>query len=155
LTTSQTVDSLRQDLLDLLWGIDGVAQDPRWHPEGDALYHSLQVYQHARQATADGELWAAALLHDVGKGLDGDHEVEGTLLLDGLMPERVLWLVRHHLDLLRDPARTRRKLRGTAQLRDLEALRRWDLAGRDPRATVCSVREAVDHIVEVAVPVRR
>lgn len=87
-------------------------------------------------------------MHDVGKGLGGDHEVEGAELLAELMPERVLWLVRHHLDLLRDPARTRRKLRGTAQLRDLELLRRWDIAGRDPRAPVCSVEDAVDAILE-------
>ena len=118
------------------------------------MFHSLQVFQHARAACTDQQMWAAALLHDVGKGLDGSHELEGAALLDGLMPERVLWLVRHHLDLLRDPARTRRKLRGTAGLRDLEALRLWDLAGRDPGAGVCSVYEAVDSILEVAVSVR-
>lgn len=124
-------------------GLDGVEQDPRWHPEGDALFHSLQVFQHARAATDDRQLWAAALLHDVGKGLDGDHEIEGSQLLVGLVPERVVWLVRHHLDLLRDPARTRRTLKGTPRLRDLEALRRWDVAGRDPEACV----GAVDHAV--------
>ena len=141
-------------LLDLLAGIDGVEQDPRWHPEGDALFHSLQVFLHAQAASTDHQLWAAALFHDVGKGLDGDHEIEGSLLLDGLMPERVLWLIRHHLDLLRDPARTRRKLRGTDRLRDLEALRCWDVAGRDPRACVCSVQAAVDAVLEVTVAVR-
>jgi hypothetical protein len=140
--------SLRTELSGLLWQIHGVEQDPRWHPEGCALFHSLQVYQHARRGSTDPQLWAAALLHDVGKGLGGDHEVEGAELLAELMPERVLWLVRHHLDLLRDPARTRRKLRGTAQLRDLELLRRWDIAGRDPRAPVCSVEDAVDAILE-------
>ncbi|MES2642376.1 MAG: HD domain-containing protein [Myxococcota bacterium] len=112
------------------------------------------MYQHARRGSADPQLWAAALLHDVGKGLGGDHEVEGAELLVGLMPDRILWLVRHHLDLLRDPARTRRKLRGTALLRDLEALRRWDLAGRDPRAVVCSVEDAIQAVLEVAPPVR-
>lgn len=124
-----------------------------WHPEGDALYHSLQVYQHARRESADPQMWAAALLHDVGKGLGGAHEVEGAELLVDLMPERVCWLVLHHLDLLREPTRTRRALRGTPRLRDLEALRRWDLAGRDPRAIVGSVDDAVTQILE-APPVR-
>lgn len=99
-------------------------------------------------------MWAAALLHDVGKGLGGDHDLEGAILLQDLMPERVVWLVRHHLDLLRDPAATRRKWRGTSKLRDLEALRRWDLAGRDPRAWVCAEAEAVDAVMEVARRVR-
>ncbi len=133
--------------MELLEDLDGVEQDPVWHPEGDALFHSLQVFAHARAGTDDPELWAAALLHDVGKGLPGDHEVEGAEMLADLAPERVIWLVRHHLDLLRTPRRTRRRLRGTARLRDLEQLRRWDLAGRDPRATVCTVQEAVSAVL--------
>lgn len=128
-----------------------MAQDPQWHPEGDALFHSLQVFQHAQAATNDRELWAAALFHDVGKGLGGDHDLEGSLLLEGLLPERVVWLVRHHLDLLRDPSRTRRKLRGTMRLRDLEMLRTWDVAGRDPRASVCAVQTAVDAVLALRV----
>jgi hypothetical protein len=147
--------SAHAELSGLLQGLAQVEQDPRWHPEGDALYHSLQVFQHACLTSLDRELWAAALLHDVGKGLGGDHAVEGAALLEGWMPERVCWLVLHHLDLLRDPARTRRKLRGTSALRDLEQLRRWDVAGRDPGAVVCSVDAAVRQIVEVVPSVAR
>lgn len=125
------------ELLDLLHALDGVAQPARYHPEGDALFHSLQVFQHAHAATDDHELWAAALLHDVGKSIDGrDHDAIGADLLEGLVSDRVLFLVRHHLDLLRDPRRTRRRLHGTRELRDLESLRRWDLAGRRPHAIV-------------------
>ena len=92
------------DLFDLLTSLDGVAQPVRYHPEGDALFHSLQVFQHARSATDDRELWAAALLHDVGKSVDGhDHDTIGADLLEGLVSDRVVFLVRHHLDLLRDP----------------------------------------------------
>lgn len=115
------------------------------------MYHSLQVYHHARRGSSDPQMWAAALLHDVGKGLDGDHAIEGAALLQGVMPERVVWLVLHHLDLLRDATRVRRRLRGTDRLRDLELLRRWDVAGRDPRAIVCPVGEAVDAILLEAV----
>ena len=136
------------ELCDLVESLDGVAQDPVWHPEGDALFHSLQVFMHGRAESDDPELWAAALVHDVGKGLGGHHEVEGARMLDGLLSTRVVWLVEHHLDLLRLPAKTRRRLRGTARLRDLELLRRWDVAGRDPDARVCSVQYAVRQVVE-------
>ena len=132
-------------LLELLLALDGVAQSPEYHPEGDALFHSLQVFDHARRATTDPELWTAALLHDVGKGARdlGDHDEVGADLLDGLVSDRIVWLVRHHLDLLREPRRTRRRLHGTRWLRDLEALRRWDLAGRRPDARVLTPFEAL------------
>jgi len=135
-----------QEILDLLLALDGVAQSPRYHPEGDALYHSLQVFQLAHRATEDRELWAAALLHDVGKALIDEpaaHDETGADLLEGLVSERVVWLVRHHLDLLRGPRRTRRAFGGTAELRDLEQLRRWDLGGRSPHARVLSPEAAL------------
>jgi hypothetical protein len=126
-----------QDLLALLTALDGVQQDPRWHPEGDALYHSLQAFELARRETADRGLWAAALLHDVGKAVSSpDHDEVGADLLEGLLAPRVVWLVRHHLDLLRIPRPTKRRLHGTAALADLQRLRRWDVGGRSPTASV-------------------
>ncbi|MCB9670886.1 MAG: HD domain-containing protein [Alphaproteobacteria bacterium] len=136
----------------MLDDLDGVEQDPVWHPEGDALFHSLQVWALARRASPDRELWAAALLHDVGKGLPGDHDATGAALLRGFVPDRVVWLVAHHLDLLRQPRRTRRKLRGTRRLADLEHLRRWDVGGRDPHAYVVPVVEAVESLREIVLP---
>jgi len=125
------------DLLELLMALDGVQQDPRWHPEGCALYHSLQAFDLARRETADRGLWAAALLHDVGKAVSSpDHDEVGADLLEGLVSPRVVWLVRHHLDLLRIPGPTKRRLRGTPALADLQRLRRWDVGGRSPTASV-------------------
>jgi hypothetical protein len=139
------------DLLDLLRGLDGVPQDPRYHPEGDALYHTLQVYEHARRESEDPVMVAAAALHDVGKALRGaDHDVEGAALLEGLVCPRVVWLVAHHLDLLRAPALTRRRLRGTARLRDLELLRRWDVAGRSRHAQVCAPEDVAGYLARNA-----
>ena len=37
-----------QELLELLTGLDGVRQCLRYHPEQDALYHCLQVFDLAR-----------------------------------------------------------------------------------------------------------
>lgn len=136
-------------LLDLLLALEGVRQDPRYHPEGDALYHSLQVFQLARRHTTDRALWAAALLHDVGKAVSGpDHDEVGADLLDGLVAPRVVWLVRHHLRLLRQPGPTRRRLRRTTALTDLERLRRFDLGGRAPGAAVLPPHDALSLLLE-------
>jgi HD superfamily phosphodiesterase len=134
-------------LVSLLEGLDGVRQSPKYHPEGDALFHSLQVFELARRATSDRVLWAAALFHDVGKAIDGPlHDEVGADLLEGLLCARAVWLVRHHLDLLKDARATRRRFLGAPELRDLEMLRRWDLGGRDPRARVISAEEACDQL---------
>lgn len=136
------------DLLELLSALDGVQQSPRFHPEGDALYHSLQVYELARHATTDRALWAAALLHDVGKAVDSaDHAQTGAELLEGMVSPRIVWLVRHHLDLLEAPARTKRRLRGTAALRDLQRVRAWDVGGRKPHASVPQIEEALETLL--------
>ncbi|MCA9587701.1 MAG: HD domain-containing protein [Myxococcales bacterium] len=136
---------MNDELVSLLTDLDGVRQSPRYHPEGDALFHSLQVFQLAHRATTDRVLWAAALFHDVGKAIDGPlHDEIGADLLEGLLPARAVWLVRHHLDLLKEPRQTRRRYLGTPALRDLEQLRRWDLGGRDRNARVLSVDGALD-----------
>lgn len=142
--------ALFTELVSLLRALDGVRQHPRFHPEGDALYHSLQAFEQARRDTRDRTLWAAALLHDVGKAIRSpDHDAVGADLLEGLVAPRIVWLVRHHLDLLRDQRATRRRLREhAAPLRDLELLRRFDLAGRDPRACVPAVEWAVSLLME-------
>ena len=59
----------------LLQPLEGVKQSPKHHPEGDALYHSLQVFELARdERPYDEEFLLAALLHDVGKAIDpADH----------------------------------------------------------------------------------
>lgn len=142
---------MHSDLLERLVGLDGVFQSPRYHPEGDALFHSLQVFELARCESDEPELWAAALFHDVGKAIDSaTHDEVGADLLEGLMSDRVVWLVRHHLDLLREPRRTRRELAGTTGLRDLECLRRWDLGGRRMDARVSSADDALSFLLHQA-----
>ncbi|MEL6181847.1 MAG: HD domain-containing protein [Myxococcota bacterium] len=139
---------LYDDLLYLLINLDGVRQDRRFHPEGDALYHSLQVFDHALQAHAAPHLLAAALLHDIGKAIQTpDHAQIGARDLEGVLSPKVTWLVRHHMDLHHRPKRTRHLLRGTHQLRELEQLRAWDIAGRDPYATVMDPEEAIERLL--------
>lgn len=136
------------DLLELLTALDGVRQSPKYHPEGDALFHSLQVFELARQTTTDRALWAAALLHDVGKAVSSpDHDVIGADMLDGIVSARIVWLVRHHLDLLVAPALTKRRLRGTTALSELQLVRAWDVGGRKPNASVGGVEAALETLL--------
>ena len=116
-----------------------VKQNARHHPEGDALYHSLQVFELARDARPyDEEFLLAALLHDVGKAIDAnDHVRAGVDSLRGAVTERTLWLVEHHMDLLaireRGPgARARREIEAFEFYDDLKLLRELDDAGRPP-----------------------
>jgi len=136
-------------LLGLLQQLDGVSQSPKYHPEGDALYHSLQVFQLAHEQSDDPELWAAALLHDVGKAVDPKHhDVWGSNALSGILSERVCWLILHHLDLFKQPGRTVRQYRANPWLADLKKLRHWDVAGRSPYAQVQMPEEALSTIFQ-------
>lgn len=140
-----------EELLPLLLALDGIRQDPAYHPEGDALFHSLQVFDLARMATNDRALWAAALLHDVGKAVDSpNHDDIGADLLEDIVSPRIVWLVRHHLDLLKNPRMTKRRFRGSNALTDLQQLRRWDVGGRSPHAIVLSPEMALSMLLEGA-----
>jgi predicted HD phosphohydrolase len=133
--------------------LESVKQNPRIHPEGDALYHSLQVFELAREARPyDEEFLLAALLHDVGKAIaPGDHAAAGVEALRGAVTERTLWLIEHHRDLAIARERTlsqrlRRELESSEYYEDLRALRVLDDAGRVPGVPVGTVDEALDYL---------
>src|SRR5438445_184604 len=83
----------------LLLPLENVKQPTQYHPEGDALYHTLQVFELAREHRPyDEEFLLAALLHDVGKGIDRhDHVVAGLSALEGLITERTRFFIEHHM----------------------------------------------------------
>lgn len=57
-----------------------VRLNPATHPEGDALEHSLQVFEQVMaERPFDEELLTAALVHDVGRAFDRDRVVEAGL----------------------------------------------------------------------------
>jgi len=72
-----------------------VRQDPVKHPEGDALEHSLQVFDLVRaERPYDEELLTAALVHDVGLAIDRGDPVPAALeAVAGLVTPRTAWLV--------------------------------------------------------------
>jgi hypothetical protein len=140
----------------LLLPLEEVRQAPEHHPEGDVLYHSLQVFELAREHRPyDEEFLLAALLHDVGKGLDrSDHVGAGLAALEGLLTERTRFFIAHHMDAHayragKLPAKLRRELEVSPDFEELLLLRQLDDAGRVPGAVVGTVDEALDYLKEL------
>ena len=144
-----TVDRFRTYEL-LLAPLEDVMQSPENHPEGDVLYHSLQVFELARQKLPyDEEFLLAALLHDVGKAIDRrDHVAAGLEALAGAVSPRTAWLIEHHVEALslRDGTlgvRTAPPARSGRGFRRVDALGRLRPArpGRGPaRRPTCGMR---------------
>lgn len=65
-------------------------------------------------------------------------------MLEAILRPNIVWLVKHHLDLLIKPRRVRRQLAGKQELADLELLRRWDLQGRNPNTVAMDAEQAID-----------
>ncbi len=141
----------------LLLPLENVQQSAKHHPEGDVQYHLLQVFELARdERPYDEEFLLAALLHDVGKGIDPhDHVAAGLSVLDGLITERTRFLIEHHMNALAYKAgtlgaRMRRFLEASEHFEDLLRLRELDTLGRVQGAVVGTVDEALDFLRELA-----
>ena len=145
-------DDLFEQLLCAMQPLARVRQNPRHHPEGDALFHCLQTFDLAADAGAPPHLMAAALFHDLGKSsTEGRHESIGAIWLAAIADERTCALVAHHMDLLRDAPGTRRALRHEPLLEDLERLREFDDRGRRPEAYVTPCERALGVLLEPGV----
>lgn len=140
----------------LLLPLENVRQNPKYHPEGDVLFHSMQVFMLARdELPYDEEFLLAALLHDVGKGIDpDDHIAAGLEALGGFITERTAWLIGHHMEAhkIRDRtigARRRRRLSASPWFDDLCLLGECDRAGRVPGALVDDLDAILDYIENI------
>lgn len=141
----------------LLLPLENVMQDPQYHPEGDVLYHSLQVFDLALDRRPwDEEFLLAALLHDVGKGIDPrDHVNAGLQALEGTITARTSWLIANHMlaHQIHDGsigARKHRRLRENENYEDLVLLGELDRAGRQQGVETTELDEALDHIRSIA-----
>lgn len=141
----------------LLRPLEQVRQNPKYHPEGDALYHTLQVFELARDARPyDEEFLLAALLHDVGKAIDPtDHVAAALEALEGAITPRTVFLIEHHMQAhaYRDGtlgARARKRLSESEWFEDLMALEECDRAGRRCGVQVCTIDEALQHVRDLA-----
>jgi predicted nucleotidyltransferase len=140
----------------LLLPLESVQQSRAYHPEGDVQYHLLQVFELARDHRSyDEEFLLAALLHDIGKGIDPANHVEaGLSALDGLITERTRFFIAHHMDAHdyragKLGAKLKRTLEASPDFDDLMLLRRLDDEGRVPGAVVGTVDEALDYLKEL------
>lgn len=141
----------------LLLPLEEVQQNRQYHPEGDALYHSLQVFDLARdELPYDEEFMLAALLHDIGKGIDPrDHVHAGLEALQGFITDRTAWLIAYHMEGHKIHegtigARAHRRLRQDENYDDLLLLSECDRAGRQVGVAVPDVNEALDYVREIA-----
>jgi hypothetical protein len=137
----------------LLRPLEKVRQNPAWHPEGDALYHSLQVFELARDAIPyDEEFLLAAMLHDVGKAIDPhDHVVAALEALEGAITPRTAFLIAHHMDAhaIHDGTighRAKLRLEESPDYDDLLLLGELDRAGRQTGVQVSTIEEALDYV---------
>ncbi len=141
----------------LLLPLENVKQSPKYHPEGDALYHSLQVYDLAcDQLPYDEEFLLAALLHDVGKGILASAHVESGLeALEGYITERTRWLIEYHMlaHKIHDRsigARQHRRLADHEYYEDLLLLGECDREGRQVGVEFTDLEEALDYIRSIS-----
>ena len=160
LTKSQTSPSWARRFAgyaDLLRPLALVSQDPLRHPEGDALYHSLQVFALAcERLPYDEEFLTAALLHDVGKAIERrNHIVAGLTALEGLVTPRTAWLI-EQLPAAQEMAggnlgsRARQRLTSAPDSEEVTLLAECDRAGRERGVIVPDLEDALEHLEKMS-----
>ena len=134
----------------LLEPLARVRLDPLNHPEGDALYHSLQVFEHGRHARPyDEEFLLACLLHEVGRAINPRHPVlSGLDALGTLITERTRYLIEQRpvAAIYLRTGECPRSLKKSEHFEDVLLLARCDREGRVPGAQVGTLDEALDYI---------
>jgi hypothetical protein len=134
-----------------------VRQSPERHPEGDALEHSLQVFDLVhRERPFDEELLTAALAHDVGRAIDRrDPVAAGITALGDLVTPRTRWLI-EYLPAARGYAdgtlghRARKRLEAHPDFLDVLLLADADRRGRVRGYATPSLEEAVAVLRDLA-----
>ncbi len=137
----------------LLIPLSAVMQGRQHHPEGDVLYHLLQCYVLAAdELPYDEEFLLAALLHDIGKGIDDrDHITSGLEALGDSITERTQWLIRHHMDVhqIRDRTigyRLHQRLKASPDYETLLLLGECDRGARIAGVRVPDLDDVLDEL---------
>jgi len=141
----------------LLLPLERIRLDRFTHPEGDVLYHSLQVFQLAcDELPYDEEFLLSALLHDIGKAIDPkEHVAAGLEALGSTVTMRTAWLIEHHVEAIglhegKLGVRSRRRLEASENFQDLMLLADCDRRGRMRGVLVPDIQDALQYIRELA-----
>jgi hypothetical protein len=131
-----------------------VMLDPDFHPEGDALYHTLQVFELGlHERPYDEEFLLACLLHDAGLAINPKHPVLSVIdALGTLITPRTRTLIELR-PVASEYLRTGecpRSLRKSEEFEDAVLLARLDRAARVPGAKVRSLAEAIELVRNLA-----
>ncbi|MFM8327229.1 MAG: hypothetical protein ACKN9U_20415 [Pirellulaceae bacterium] len=137
----------------LLESLEEVPVDLKEHPEGDLLFHSLQVFALASEEFPnDLEALEAALLHDVGalSAAEDWQHASVALLGDSITP-RTAWLIEHWPEAWlacenRLGARALRRLNDHPDWDLLLALVAMDQRGRGGNLATPSLEEAIHQL---------
>ncbi|MES2790824.1 MAG: hypothetical protein V4719_14525 [Planctomycetota bacterium] len=134
----------------LLNSLESIRLDPVLHPEGDLLYHTMQVYELGlAELPYDEEFLLACLLHDIGVGLDRRRPLEAAWQAIGeLVTPRTWFLIENRAEAVEylSTGRIRGTLKRSEDFEELVLLAKCDLKGRICGAHVSSVEDALEYI---------
>jgi hypothetical protein len=137
----------------LVAALEQVKLNSEFHPEGDALTHTLQVFELARhELPYDEEFLLASLLHDVGKAIDRrDHIAAGLTALQGQITERTAWIIEHHTEANqlaegRLGIRARHRLEAHEDFDTLTLFSKCDRGGRERSMQTMDLDEAIEYV---------
>ena len=69
-------------------------------------------------------------------------------MLEGVLNPKIIWLIKHHLDLIKHSKKTLQKYKNQSRLNDLQLLRKLDIKSRDPFVEVMSVETAINIVIK-------
>ena len=134
----------------LLNKLEAIRLDPIKHPEGDLLYHSLQVYELGlAERPYDEEFLLACLVHDIGVGLDRRHPLQAAWNAIGeLITPRTWFFIENRAEAVEylSTGRIRGTLKRSEDFEELVLLAKCDLNGRKRGAKVSTVEDALEYI---------
>ena len=162
-SSDETLSASRPECIDdwqhfvaLLRPLENIRMPHPFFQTGDALFHSLQTFEHAVTASPyDQEFLLAALLHEVGRAVDTRDPVTATLeLLADDVSDRTIWLIENlpeankiHLGTIGH--RSLRRLRENESYEELILLSDCDRLACASQANVRQVEDAMEYIVEI------
>ncbi|MFN0196517.1 MAG: hypothetical protein ACKVT0_07210 [Planctomycetaceae bacterium] len=137
----------------LLNRLSSVHVDRAEHPEGDLLYHTLQVYElGVAEQDYDEEFLLACLLHDVGYAIDRREPIPAALEVIGrFLTPRTKFLIEHLPD-ASEYLKTRKirpSVRKSEHFEDLLLLARLNQRGRKIGVQTATVDEALNYIASL------